>query len=326
METPSLPPSSGAPKAEGAAPASTDWPEIERVYRSTNQSLREIAEAHGLTHSAIGKRARANGWTRPEKPGTTPKEIAKLDPRQQRFVREYLIDPNGTQAAIRAGYSAHTATVQASDLLRRPHVQDAIQAGQKKLQDKLDLKAEHVVRQLALIATADPRELIEVRVGCCRCCHGQGHRFQRTELEIAEDRKRWAAADKPAEEFDEQGGAGYSPHLLPHPECPGCGGCGEPRTVLKDTRHLSQRAAALYAGAKQTKYGVEIQMHSQLEAWEKLAKNLGLYARDNYQRSDPLSLRDMSDAERAMRMQRVLAANPELMSTLGLVLGGGLPE
>lgn len=117
METPSLPPSSGAPKAEGAAPASTNWTEIERVYRTTNQSLREIAEAHGLTHSAIGKRARSNGWTRPDKPGSTPKEIAKLDPRQQRFVREYLIDPNGTQAAIRAGYSAHTATVQASDLL-----------------------------------------------------------------------------------------------------------------------------------------------------------------------------------------------------------------
>ena len=48
-------------------------------------------------------------------------------------------------------------------------------------------------------------------------------------------------------------------------------------------------------------------------------------AKDNYQRSDPLSLRDMSDAERAMRMQRVLAANPELMATLGAMLGGGLP-
>ena len=82
MESPSILSALGAPNAEGAAPASTDWPEIERVYRTTNQSLREIAEAHGLTHSAIGKRARANGWTRPVKPGTTPKEIAKLDPRQ----------------------------------------------------------------------------------------------------------------------------------------------------------------------------------------------------------------------------------------------------
>lgn len=326
MEPPVTPSSSNASHQECSAPASIDWAGIEHVYRTTNLSLRDIGQRHGIAHVTINKRAKREGWTRPNKPAATPPAIAKLDPRQQRFVREYLIEPNGTQAVIKAGYSENTAAEQAYDLLRKPHIKDAIQAGQKKLQDKLDLKAEHVVRQLALIATADPRELIEVRVGCCRCCHGQGHRFQRTELEMAEDRKRWAVAGKPAEEFDEQGGVGYSPHLLPHPECPGCGGCGEPRTVLKDTRHLSQRAAALYAGAKQTKYGVEIQMHSQLEAWEKLAKNLGLYARDNYQRSDPLSLRDMSDAERAMRMQRVLAANPELMSTLGLVLGGGLPE
>lgn len=326
METPDIPPSSKVSDAAGAAPTSTDWAEIERIYCTSTQSLRVIAQAHGVSHVAISKRAKAKGWTRPGKPAATPPEIANLDPRQQRFVREYLIDPNGTQAAIRAGYSANSAAEQAYDLLRKAHIKDAIQAGQKKLQDKLDIKAENVVRQLALIATADPRELIEVRVGCCRCCHGQGHRFQRTELEMADARQRWTATGKPAAEFDEQGGAGYSPHLPPNSECPSCGGDGEPRTVLKDTRHLSPRAAALYAGAKQTKYGVEIQMHSQLEAWEKLAKNLGLYAKDNYQRSDPLSLRDMSDAERAMRMQRVLAANPELLAALGVMLGGGIPE
>lgn len=88
------------------------------------------------------------------------------------------------------------------------------------------------------------------------------------------------------------------------------------------TRHLSPRAAALYAGAKQTKYGIEIQMHSQMEAWEKLAKHLGLYAKDNFQRSDPLSLRNMTDAERAVRMQRALDDNPALAEALGRMLGG----
>ena len=40
-----------------------------------------------------------------------------LTPRQARFVDEYLIDLNATQAAIRAGYSAKTAQPQSSRLL-----------------------------------------------------------------------------------------------------------------------------------------------------------------------------------------------------------------
>lgn len=325
--------SSEQPSPEKTSP---DWDAIERDFRAGSRAVTAIAAEHGITEGAIRKRAKRDGWVRlpKDKASTEPKPpkirtaAARpvLDLRHQRFVDEYLIDLNGTQAAIRAGYSANSAAEQAYDLLRKPQIKAAIEASQKRLQDKAEIKAESVVRQLALIATADPRELIEVRVGCCRCCHGTGHRSQRTELEMANDRQRWATTGKPANEFDEQGGAGYTPHLLPHPECPSCGGDGEPRTVLKDTRHLSPQAAALYAGAKQTKYGVEIQMHSQLEAWEKLAKNLGLYAKDNYQRSDPLSLRNMSDAERAMRMQRVLAANPELQATLGQMLGEGAAE
>ncbi len=42
---------------------------------------------------------------------------ASLTPKQARFVEEYLIDLNATQAAIRAGYSAKTAEVQGSRLL-----------------------------------------------------------------------------------------------------------------------------------------------------------------------------------------------------------------
>lgn len=43
--------------------------------------------------------------------------MAKLTEKQQRFVDEYLIDLNATQAAIRAGYSAKTADVQGSRML-----------------------------------------------------------------------------------------------------------------------------------------------------------------------------------------------------------------
>ena len=48
--------------------------------------------------------------------------IAKLTARQHAFAAEYLADHNGTQAAIRAGFSPRTAKVQASQLLRHPGV------------------------------------------------------------------------------------------------------------------------------------------------------------------------------------------------------------
>ncbi len=51
-----------------------------------------------------------------------------LNPRQDQFVDEYLLDGNGTQAAIKAGYSSDTAAQQASRLLRNVKVQQAIAA------------------------------------------------------------------------------------------------------------------------------------------------------------------------------------------------------
>ena len=93
--------------------------------------------------------------------------------------------------------------------------------------------------------------------------------------------------------------------------------------VLKDTRDLSPAARLLYCGAKQTKFGVEIQMHNQLDVLDKLCRHLGIYATDNYQKSDPLSLRTMTDAERAVRIERMLADNPAMLGVLGGVLGQG---
>ncbi|MBN5145921.1 terminase small subunit [Stenotrophomonas maltophilia] len=51
---------------------------------------------------------------------TTPARAAPLTPKQQRFVQEYLKDQNGTQAAIRTGYSEKTAKQQGSRLLTEP--------------------------------------------------------------------------------------------------------------------------------------------------------------------------------------------------------------
>lgn len=59
-----------------------------------------------------------------------------LTPKQERFVEEYLVDLNGTQAAIRAGYSPKTANEQASAMLAKPSIQEAVQEQRAKVSER----------------------------------------------------------------------------------------------------------------------------------------------------------------------------------------------
>ena len=71
-----------------------------------------------------------------------------LTPRQRRFVDEYLVDLNGTQAAIRAGYSAKTAGRIAGQILKKLEIQQAISAAQVERQKRTELTADEVIRDL----------------------------------------------------------------------------------------------------------------------------------------------------------------------------------
>ena len=79
----------------------------------------------------------------------------KLTPKQMRFVDEWLIDFNGTQAAIRAGYSEKTAAATAARLLRNVNIQAEISRRQKDLQRRTEVTQEQVVKELARLAFAD---------------------------------------------------------------------------------------------------------------------------------------------------------------------------
>lgn len=82
-----------------------------------------------------------------------------LTPKQQRFVDEYLVDLNATQAAIRAGYSEKGAEVRGSELLRVRKVAEAIAEGKQKRADRLEITQDRVLQELARIAFFDPRKL-----------------------------------------------------------------------------------------------------------------------------------------------------------------------
>lgn len=74
--------------------------------------------------------------------------MADLTEKQKAFVREYLVDLNATQAAIRAGYSPKTATEQGSRLLTNVNVRARIEDLQNQRAEKLELDAEWVLRRL----------------------------------------------------------------------------------------------------------------------------------------------------------------------------------
>jgi len=82
-----------------------------------------------------------------------------LTPKQERFVAEYLVDLNATQAAVRAGYSRKTASRIGPELLGKTCIAQAIAAAQSRRAARSGITAERVVKELARIAFADPRRV-----------------------------------------------------------------------------------------------------------------------------------------------------------------------
>ena len=76
-----------------------------------------------------------------------------LTPRQSRFVDEYLVDLNATQAAIRAGYSARTANEQGPRLLVNVRIATAIQIAQEVRSQRVLIAQDDVLRGLHREAT-----------------------------------------------------------------------------------------------------------------------------------------------------------------------------
>lgn len=75
-----------------------------------------------------------------------------LTPKQARFVQEYLIDLNATQAAVRAGYSERTACEQGSRLLANVKVQAALQEAMQARQARTEVTQDYVIGKLVEIA------------------------------------------------------------------------------------------------------------------------------------------------------------------------------
>ncbi len=127
-----------------------------------------------------------------------------LNPKQTRFVAEYLIDLNATQAAIRAGYSKRTAQEQGSRLLSNVIVAAAVDAGIAKRAGKLEITAEKVLADIE--ATRLAASLVAQHATAIRASELQGKHIgmfvDRTEQNI--NATVHNAVDRPERETREQ--------------------------------------------------------------------------------------------------------------------------
>ena len=87
--------------------------------------------------------------------------MSKLTPKQELFCREYLVDLNATQAAIRAGYSKKTAKSQGQRLLTNVDVQTFIQMLMDARAQRTEITADRVIEQLGRVAFGDLRSVFD---------------------------------------------------------------------------------------------------------------------------------------------------------------------
>lgn len=95
-------------------------------------------------------------------PAPMPKPLTA---KQARFVEEYLVDLNATQAAIRAGYSAKTAEQQGSRLLGNVEVSATIATAQQQRSERVQLHADDVLSELRALVRSNVKHFVIGELG-----------------------------------------------------------------------------------------------------------------------------------------------------------------
>ncbi|MGM8890668.1 terminase small subunit [Psychrobacter sp. 1Y1] len=178
----------------------------------------------------------------------------KLTPMMQLFALEYIVDFNGKEAAIRAGYKPNYAGQQAHRLLNDDRILAAITDAIANRKKRLFITQDQVVTMWWQIANADYNELSSVRRVACGYCYGDNITM---------------GDDDDAREID--------PSREPNPDCGICRGEGSPHVHIADTSKLSPAAKLVYQGAKETKFGIEVMTADRMKALDNVARHLGMF-------------------------------------------------
>ena len=169
-----------------------------------------------------------------------------LSAMEERFCQHYSADlkRNGTQAAIKAGYSEKTSYSQASRLLKRVEIRSRVRELEREAAhaavDNPDELRRHIYRQLVSLATSDITDVVKVI--------------------LPEDPDYQAALDQ---EADENGGQ----YGLPF---------GEPLVYVRATDSLPSEVTAAIKSIRRTKDGVVVEMHGKDPALRILSEATGI--------------------------------------------------
>jgi len=86
----------------------------------------------------------------------------KISDKQKTFCVEYVKDFNGTQAAIRAGYSRKTANEQASRLLAKVSIQQELDRWRERIEKETLLTIDQIINELCIIAFSTIEDYLEI--------------------------------------------------------------------------------------------------------------------------------------------------------------------
>ena len=130
----------------------------------------------------------------------------KLTERQKRFVEEYIIDCNATQAAIRAGYSEDYAHANVQRLLKNEHVKELLEKRMAEKNDELIAKQDEVLRYLTSVMRREQKEHVVVTVSEEKYDHVTGSdgkprsvKTKKEHVEVKEIPAKLSDANKAAE-------------------------------------------------------------------------------------------------------------------------------
>lgn len=113
-----------------------------------------------------------------------------LNERQMRFVDEYMIDLNATQAAIRAGYSVKTAYSQGQRLLKHVELKTEIERRTEQMRSEKVADAQEIMEYLTSVMRGESEAEVVVVEGC-----GEGFSSARTMQKAPDEKEKLKAAE-----------------------------------------------------------------------------------------------------------------------------------
>jgi hypothetical protein len=324
-----------------------DMEALKRDYCAGEISIEKVAIKHGIAKSTLVDMARKNGWVRQKKPTKSPSKTSvqnkngrtvgrkngrtekrsetpsesndtelSIDPdeygltRQQAWFAYWFVKTRCRVEAYRLAEfegEGNTAYVGASRLYRKDKVQRAIRDLEKKVAKRYQVEFDDLIDQLVAIINADPNALAQYRRVNCRHCWGEGYKYQWRDLdEQLKSEEKTEADDKPPPDFS--GGIGFVENMDPNPDCPRCNGEGIGETFFADTRDLGGAERQLFAGVKESKFGIEILAEDKKAARAQLLQLL------THRRSEQLQ---------SLEIERVRLSNQKIQAEIELLKKGG---